>query len=102
AQAVDAAVAPREVGRPQPRLVTAGADRPEIDVRLVHAAPLRRSRATKNPSVPSRDGSVSRNEGTDGCCQTGAAERRSSVSKSVYSVRKAAISRSFSLGEIVQ
>ena len=65
-QAVDAAVAPGQVGRAQPRLAAVRALRPEVDRAPWPAASgspsiaqLRRSRAMKKPAVRSRCGSVS-------------------------------------------
>ena len=54
-QAVHAAVAAGQVGRPQPRLVARRADVAEIDGVVAHE---RLSRAMKKPSVPWRCGSV--------------------------------------------
>ena len=94
-QAVHAAVAAREVGRAQPRLVAGRADVAEVDV--VVAAHVRRSRAMKNPSVPSRCGSVCWKLGTLGWSQTGRSDGGSSSAKSAWRSRKASIRRSFSV-----
>ena len=75
-QAVHAAVAARQVGGPQPRLVARRADVAEIDVVVGHD---RRSRAMKKPSVPSRCGSVWRKPGTLGWSQTGRSDGSSST-----------------------
>src|SRR4051794_31663549 len=97
-QAVDAAVAARQVRRrAQPRLVAGGTDRPEVH-RLAHA---RVNLATKKPSVRSRCGSVSRVRGMVGCFQTGCTVARSSAEKSGWAARKSSTTRSFSAGEIV-
>ena len=64
-EAVDAAVAARELGGAQPRLPPAGADRPGSACASAVIAPgsggcPRRSRAMKKPSVPSRSGRACR------------------------------------------
>src|SRR3954452_1357999 len=98
-QAVHAAVAPRQVRRPQPRLVAGGADGAQVDVWLAHE---RLSLAMKKPSVRSRCGSVCRAYGMVGCFQAGCAIPRSSATKSPRMARNASTTRSFSMGEIVQ
>ena len=109
-QAVDAAVAAGKVRRAQPRLASssgrAGRGRRR---RLPHSVALgapsrrrlssRRSRAMKKPAVRSRWGSVSTQRlSTDAA---GSSAPRFSRAKSGCESRKAAIWRSFSVGEMV-
>src|SRR4051794_19541341 len=96
-QAVHAAVAAGQVGRPQPRLIAGRADRSEVDV--AHA---RVSLAMKKPSVRSLCGNVCRYCGMVGCFQTGRSVPRSIGWNSGWVSRNASTTCSFSAGEIVQ
>ena len=59
--------APGRFVAPQPRLVAGGTDVAQVDGLVAHGASLRRRRAMKNPSVPSRCGRVCTKPGTRPC-----------------------------------
>ena len=88
-QAVDAAVAARQVGRPQPRLAAVGAAAARGRACVAHRfSRSRRSAATKNPSLPWTCGRASRCAGRRGAPRPGSAAPGRSAAKSAWRIEE--------------